>query len=94
MGQQQLVWKLLSPMNTGSLIALAILNCGGGGGGVGGDGGEEGEMGGGVGGGGKSGIRCLIKLVTLRETFARSSSISRKGEIKGLVSNSSLPPLL
>ena len=32
-----------TPLNIGSLIALAILNRGGGGGGVGGDGGEGGE---------------------------------------------------
>ena len=51
-----------TPFNTNSLIAFAILNCGGGGGGVGGDGGEEGEMGSGVGGGGKHGMRCLIRL--------------------------------
>ena len=38
-----------TPLNTGSLIVLAILNCGGGGGGVGGYGGEGGEAGGGVG---------------------------------------------
>lgn len=41
-----------TPMNTGSLIVLTMLNCGRGGGGVGGDGGEGGEVGGGVGGGG------------------------------------------
>ena len=53
--------------------------------------GEEGEVGGSVGGGGNSGMRCLIKLITLLgETFANSSSLSRKGEIKGLFSNSSL----
>ena len=40
-------------LNTGSLIALAILNYGGGVGGVDGDVGEEGEASGGVGGGGK-----------------------------------------
>ena len=34
-----------TPLNTGSLIALAMLNCGCGGGGVGGDGGEGGEGG-------------------------------------------------
>ena len=78
-------------MNTDSLIALAVLNCGGGRGGVGGDGGEEGEMGGGVGGGGKHGIHCLIRLTTLlKDTFTSSSSLSHEGEIKGLVSNSSL----
>ena len=75
----------------GSLIALAILNCGGGRGGAGGDGGEGAETGGGVGGGGKCGIRCLIKLtMLLGETFVSSSSLSREGEIKGLASNSSL----
>lgn len=62
---------------------------------MGGDGGEEGEMGGGVGGGGKRRIHCLIRLTTLlRETFASSSSLSREGEIKGLVSNSSVLPFL
>ena len=62
---------------------------------MGGDGGEEGEMGGSVGGGDKHGMRCLIKLITvLGENFASSSSLSHEGEIKGLVSNSSLPPLL
>lgn len=30
-----------TPLNTRSLIVLAVLNCGGGRGGVGGDGGEE-----------------------------------------------------
>ena len=35
-----------TPLNTGSLIALAMLNCGGGGGGVGENGGEAGEAGG------------------------------------------------
>lgn len=84
-----------TPMNTDSLIALAILNCGGGGGGVGGDGGEGGETGGDVGGGSKHGIFCLIKLTALRgETFTSSSSLSCEGEIKGLFSNSSLLPLL
>jgi len=80
-----------TPLNTSSLIALAILNCGGGKGGVGGDGDEEDEMGGGVGGGGKHGICYLLGLtVLLGETFTSSSSLSREGEIKGLVSNSSL----
>jgi len=84
-----------TPLNIGSLIALTILNCGGGKGGVGGDGGEEGEMSGSVGGGGKCIIHCLIKLTTLlEETFESSSSLSHEGEIKGLVSNSSLPPLM
>ena len=84
-----------TPLNTGSLIALSILNCGGGGGGVGGDGGEGGEMGVSVDGGGRRGIHYLIKLTTLLgETFGSSSSLSREGEMKGLVSNSSLLPLL
>lgn len=71
------------------------MNCGGGGGGPGGDGGEEDETSGGVGGGGKCKICCLIRLTALLgETFTSSSSFSHKGEIKGLVSNSSLlPPL-
>ena len=82
-------------MNTGILIALAILNYGGGGGGVGGDGGEEGEMGGCVGGGCKHGMRCLIILTTLlEETFVSSFSLSREGEIKGFLSNSSLHLLM
>ena len=89
-------WSISSfptPLNTGSLIALAILNCGGGGGGVGGDGGEGGEVGGGV--DVNHGICCLIKLTTLLgETFVSSSSLSREGEIKGLFSNSSLLPLM
>lgn len=68
-----------------------MLNCGGGGGGVGGDGGEDGEASGGVDGGGKCGIHCLIRLTAfLGEPFASSSSLSHEGEIKGLVSNSSL----
>jgi len=70
---------------------LTILNCGGGRGGVGEDGGEDGETSGGVDGGGMRGIRCLIKLIALLgETFVSSSSLSRGGEIKGLVANSSL----
>jgi len=52
------------------LIALTILNYGGGGGGVGGDGGEEVEMSGSVGGGGKCRIHYLIRLtVLLGENF-------------------------
>lgn len=63
--------------------------------GVGGDEGEEGETGGGMGGGGKHGILYLIKLTALLgEAFARSSFLSREGEIKGLFSNSSLLLLL
>ena len=59
------------------------------------DGGEDGETGGGVGGVGMRGIHCLIRLITrLGETFASSSSLSRRGENKGLVSNSSLPSFL
>lgn len=84
-----------TPLNTSSLIALTILNYGGGRREVGGDGGEEGEIGDGMGGGGKRGMCCLIRLITLlRETFASSSSLSYEGEVKGLVSNSSLLPLL
>ena len=84
-----------TPLNIGIFIALATLNHGGGGSGGGGDGGEGGEMGGGVGGGGKRGIHCLIKLTALLgETFTSSSSLSSEGEIKGLVSNSSLLPFL
>ena len=56
------------------------------------DGGEDGETGGGVGGGGIRGIHCLIRFISLLcETFASSSFLSHGGEIKGLVSNSSLP---
>jgi len=78
-----------TPLNTGKFITLAILNFGGGGGGVGEDRVEDGETGGGVGGGSMRGIHCLIKLITLLgETFVSSSSLSRRGEIKGL--NSSL----
>ena len=59
------------------------------------DGGEYDETGGGVGGGGMCGIRCLIRLIALLgETFASSSSLSRRGEIKGLVSISVLPSFL
>ena len=76
----------------GSLIVLAMLNCGVGGGGVGGDGGEGGEAGGGVSGGGNCKMRCLIKLTTLLgETRASSSLLSREGDIKGLFPNSPLP---
>ena len=71
------------------------MNYGGGGGGVGEDGGEDGETGGGVGGGGMRGIHCLIRLIALLgETFTSSSSISHRGEIKGIVSNSLLPSFL
>lgn len=53
---------------------------------------EDGETSGGVGGSGEHRIRWLIKLIALLgETFASSSSLSRKGEIKGLVSISVLP---
>lgn len=83
-----------TPLNIKSLITLAILNYGGGRGRVGGDGGDDGEIGGGVGGGGMRIIHCLIILMLLRETFTSSSSLSHEGEIKGLVSNSSLLPFL
>ncbi len=83
------------PLNTGNFIMLATLNCGGGRGGVGGDGGEEGETGGGVSGGGMCKICCLIRLIALLgETFTISSSLYRGGEIKGLVSISTLPSFL
>ena len=73
-----------TPLNTGSLIALAILNYGGG---VGSDGGEGGEVGGGVGGSGNCGMRCLIKLTALLgETFVSYSLLSYEDEIKGLFS--------
>ena len=76
----------------GSLIVLAMLNYGGGGGGVGEDGGEVGEAGDGVSGGDNYGMHCLIKLTALlRDTQERSSSLSCKGEIKGLVPNPSIP---
>lgn len=84
-----------TPLNTGSLIALTILNNGGGKGGVSGDGGEEGKIGGSVGGGVRCRIHRLSRLTAfLGENFTSSSSLSCEGEIKGLVSNSSLLPLL
>ena len=74
-----------TPLNTGSLIALAMLNCGFGGGGVVENGGGVGEVGDGVSGGDNCGMHSLIKLTTLLgETQAHSSSLSRDGEIKGL----------
>jgi len=90
MNQNCFISSFPTPLNTGSLIELTILNGGGSGGGVGGDGGEEGEM-----GGGKRIMHFLIRLTALLgETFASSSSPSCEGEIKGLLSNSSLLPLL
>jgi len=84
-----------TPLNIDNFITLSILNYGGGGGGVGGDRGEYGETGGGVGGGGMHEIRCFMKLITLLgETFVSSSSLSCRGEIKGLVSSSALPSFL
>ena len=69
-----------------------MLNCGGGGGGVGEDGGEIGEASEGVSGGDNYGMHFLIKLTTLLgESRASSSSLSHKGEIKGLFPNSPLP---
>ena len=48
-----------------------------------------------MGGGGMHGILCLIKLIALLgETFVSSSSLSRGGEIKGLVSSSALPSFI
>ncbi len=74
---------------------LAILNYGGGGGGVDEDGGEDGETVSGVGGSGMRGIHCFIKLITLLgETFVSSSSLSRGGEIKRLVTSFVLPLFL
>ena len=74
---------------------LTIFNYGGGEGSVGGDGGNDGETSGGEGGGGMRGIHCLIKLITLLgETFVSSSSLSRQGKIKGLLSISALPSFL
>ena len=59
------------------------------------EGGEDGEAGGGVGGGGMRAIHCLIKLIALLgETFASSSSLSHRDEIKGLVSIFVLPSFL
>jgi len=81
-----------TPLNTDNFIVLAILNCGGGGGGVSED---EDEDGGGVGGSGMRRICFFIKLIALfGETFASSSSLSHRGEIKGLVSSSALPSFL
>ena len=58
------------------------------------DGGED-EIGGGVGGGSMHEILCPMKLITLLgETFTSSSSSARRGEIKGLVSSSTLPSFL
>jgi len=55
------------------------------------DGGEDSEIGGDVGGGGMRRVLCLIKLIALLgETFASSSSPPRRGEIKELVSSSTL----
>jgi len=62
---------------------------------VGEDGGEDGKIGGGVDGGGMRGIRCFIRLVALLgETFASSSLLSRRDEIKGLDSSFALPSFL
>lgn len=88
MNQNCSEYSFPTPLNTDSLIMLAIINCGGGGVGVGGDGGE---VGGSVGGGRNHEMRCLIKLnMLLGDTLARFSSLSREGVIKGLFSNSSL----
>jgi len=82
-------------LNTGNFIVLSILNYGGGRGGVGGYGGEYGETGGGVGGGGMRRIHCLIRLIALLgETLVSSSSLSRRGEIKGIFSIPLLPSFL
>jgi len=81
-----------TPLNTGSFITLAILLRGGDGGGMGKFRGEDGEIGGGVSSGGMHRILFFIRLIALLgETFMSSSSLSRVGEIKGLVSNFSLP---
>lgn len=77
-----------TPLNIRNFIMLAILNYGGGGGCVGEDKSEDSEIGSGVGGSGVQGIRCFIKLMTLiGKTFAISSLLSRRGEIKGIVSS-------
>lgn len=69
-----------------------MLNCWFGGGGVGKVGGEEGDGSGGVGGDDNCRMCCPIKLTALLgETQARSSSLSRGGEIKGLFPNPSIP---
>ena len=84
-----------TPLNTRNFIALTIWNYGGGGGGVGGDGGDAGETDDGVGGDGMHGIPYLIKLIALLgNTFMSSSSLSRRGEIKGLFSILVLPSFL
>jgi len=55
-------------------------------------GGEVGEVSDGISGDDNGGMRYLIKLIALlRETKARSSSLSREGEIKGLFPNPSVP---
>jgi len=79
-------------LNTVNFIALAILVRGGRRRGMGEDGGEDGETGGGVSGGGMRRILYLIKLIALLgETFVRSSSFPRGGEIKQLDSSFALP---
>ena len=71
---------------------LAMLNDVFGGGGVGEDGGEAGDMSGGISGDGNCGMHYLIKLTALLgETQACSSLLTRRGEIKGLFPNPSIP---
>jgi len=95
MNQNRSISSFPTLLNTDNFIVLAILICASGRGGVGEDGGEDGEIGSGIGGSGMYGIHCLIKLFPLHgETFASSSSLSHGGEIKGLVSNSTLPSFL
>lgn len=81
-----------TPLNSGNLIALVIIKCGFAGDGVLEEGGEVGEVGDGISGGDNCGIHYLIKLtILLGETQVRSSSLSRGGEIKGLIPNPLIP---
>jgi len=81
-----------TPLNRNNLIELSILKCGGGRGGASEYGGDDSETRGGVGGGGMHRTVCLIKWITLhRDTFTRSSSSPRGGEIKGLGSSPTVP---
>jgi len=69
-----------------------MLNDGLGGGGVVEDGGKDDEVGDGISGHDNCGMHFLIKLIALLiETQARSSSLAREGEIKGLFPNPSIP---
>lgn len=76
-----------TPLNVGSLIALAIPNFGGGGVGGGVDEFDEGDAGGGVDRVGNSGKRSLINWTVLpSENLTSSFLISREIEAKGIFS--------